>query len=161
MKYIFLMILLTVSMAVISQTPCAYSFTADSIIINTPAKKELADVMEVSIKNDYRFQFIKQGSRSFLKIIVRDNLGYGQTGGLMLYSTKKQIYIKDLMLIPIDKKTAYFVFELNASYILSIREYGLSSLLFRDVAEFMIPKSDSDKLKKAAACFANTVVPKE
>ena len=115
-------------------------------------------MMETSIKNNYQFQFIKAADKHFLKIIVRDNLGYGQTGGLMLYSNKKQIYIKYLTLIPIDKKAAYFVFELNDNYILSIKEFGLSSLLFRDMAEFMIPKADSDKLRKLADCFAKAVI---
>lgn len=128
------------------------------MILTSPNKKELVEVMEASIKNNYLFQFIKRDRTTFLKIIVRDNLGYGQTGGLMLYSTKKQIYIKDITLVSIDKKTAYFVFELNENYILSIKEFGLSSLLFRDMAEFMIPKADSDKLKKLADCFAKEVI---
>ncbi len=158
MKSIIFSTLVLLSLVAAAQAPC--SFKSDSIIVDTPNKKEFLDVMEVTIKNNYRFQFIKRGTKPFLKIIVRDDLGFGQAGPLMLLSSKKQIGIKDMTLIPIDKKTAYFVFELNPNYIATLKEYGLSSLVFRDLVEFIVPKTDSEKIKQVAGCFFDAVVPK-
>ena len=144
----------------LAQTPCN-GFQSDSLVISQFSKKELLEFMEVTIKNNYQLQFIKQGKKNFLKIIVRDNLGFGQIGELMLISGKKQIYEKSSRLVQIDKTSGYFVIELNPNYILTMKEFGLNKLIFRDTVEFLIPKSDSEKVKQTAGCFLDAVVPKE
>lgn len=155
-----LILVLFCGFSTLAQTPCK-GFQSDSITISQFSKKELLEFMEVTIKNNYQLQFIKQGTKTFLKIIVRDNLGFGQIGELMLISGKKQIYEKSARLVPIDKTSAYFVIELNPNYILTMKEFGLNKLIFRDTVEFLIPKSDSEKVKQTAGCFLDVVVPKE
>jgi hypothetical protein len=114
--------------------------------------------MEVKIRKNYLIQFIKQDKKNYLKIIVRDNLGFGQKSSLLLLSFRKQIYIKSIELQIIDKTSAYFLIPLNSTnYLENIKELGLTSILFNEVAEFSIPKSDSEQIKKAANCFFNQV----
>jgi hypothetical protein len=137
-----------------SQTPCIYILRTDSCILLNPKLKEVTEVIEVKIKNNYLVQFIKQGKLNYLKIIVRDDLGFGKKGSLQLLSGKKQIYIKSIKLEPIDKTSAYFIIELNNSYYLdNIKDLGLSKIVFNETVEFNIPKPDSDQIKKAADCF--------
>jgi len=143
----------------ITQNPC--NFKSDSVVVNRfDYKKELVELIEVTIKNNYQLQFIKDGKTTFLKIIVRDNLGFGQIGEFMLVCGKKQIYNKDTKLVPIDKTSGYFVIELNPNYIQTLKDLGLTKLIFRDTVEFLIPKTDSDKIKQTATCFFDMVVPK-
>ncbi len=143
----------------VAQNPC--NFKSDSVVVNRfDYKKELVELIEVTIKNNYQLQFIKDGKTTFLKIIVRDNLGFGQIGEFMLVCGKKQIYNKDTKLVPIDKTSGYFVIELNPNYIQTLKDLGLTKLIFRDTVEFLIPKTDSDKIKQTATCFFDMVVPK-
>lgn len=113
--------------------------------------------MEVKIKNNYNVQLIKHGPKKYLKIIVRDNLGYGQTGSLLLYSTKKQYFTKSITLQVIDKNSAYFLLELNPNYLLTLKENGLTSIIFRESVEFTIPKQDSEAVKQLVTCFTETL----
>jgi hypothetical protein len=158
MKQLFLICSLVFSIIGFSQTTCDYQFKSDSCALSNPKNKEVVDVMEVKIKNNYLIQFIKQDKKNYLKIIVRNDLGFGKKSSLLLLSNKKQIYIKTIELQIIDKSSAYFLISLNSTnYLENIKELGLSSILFNETAEFGIPKSDSDLIKKAADCFFNQV----
>jgi hypothetical protein len=146
-----------------AQIPCDKGFRTDTSIINrfTYAKEEV-ELMEVTIKNNYQLQFIRsKDKKTYLRIIVRDNLGFGQIGEFMLICGKKQIYDKDVKLVPIDKSSGWFILELNPNYIQTLRDLGLTKIIFRDTVEFLIPKADSEKIKQTAACFFDAVVPKE
>jgi hypothetical protein len=141
-----------------SQSRCNYSFKQDSCALNIPTIKELAEVMEVKIKNDYLIQFIKKGANNYFKIIVKDNLGFGKNGSLLIQSSKRQIYIKSITLQSIDNKSGYFLLELNnTKYLQHLKDYGMSNILFNEKSEFIIPNSDSDQIEKAANCFYNQV----
>lgn len=141
-----------------SQISCEYSLKPDSAALLVPKQKEPVELLEVKIKNNYQVQFIKLGKKNYLKIIVRDDLGFGKKGSLLLATGKKQIYIRTITLQVIDKSSAYFLVELNDSYYLdNIKESGISKLVFNELVEFGIPKSDSDLIKKAAECFNNVV----
>jgi hypothetical protein len=156
-----LILLLLCGSGLFAQIPCEKGLRSDSVVINRfTYAKEAVELMEVTIKNNYQLQFIKKGQATFLKIIVRDNLGFGQIGEFMLYCGKKQIYNKDMKLVPIDKTSGYFVIELNPSYTQTIRDFGLNKLIFRDTVEFLIPKSDSEKIKQTASCFYDAIMPK-
>ena len=158
MKQLFIVCSLFFSMLSYAQAPCDFVLKPDSAALLTPKKKEVVELMEAKIKNNYQVQFIKQDKKNFLKIIVRDDLGFGKKGSLLLLCAKKQIYVKTTTLVPIDKTSAYFVVELNNTYYLdNIKEFGISKIVFNEVVEFGIPKNDSDQIKKVAECFFNIV----
>ncbi|MBC7695738.1 MAG: hypothetical protein H7141_09860 [Burkholderiales bacterium] len=154
MKQIIFIYSLVLSLISFGQANCAYQLKQDSSTLLFPKTKELVDIIEVKIKNNYLVQFIKKDKKNYLKIIVRDDLGFGKKGSLLLVSAKKQIYVKSLTLEVIDKSSAYFLIELNNSYYLdNIKEFGLSKIVFNEIVEFGVPKPDSDQIKKAADCF--------
>lgn len=158
MKYLFFICSLIFSLCGFAQTPCEYTLKPDSAALQSPRKKEAVELLEVTIKNNYQVQFIKLDKKNYLKIIVRNDLGFGKTGSLLLGTGKKQIFIRAITLQTIDKSSAYFLVELNNSYYLdNIKESGLTKIVFNEVAEFGIPKTDSDLIKKAAECFNNVV----
>ena len=158
MKQLLLLCSLSFSIISFSQTSCDYKFKTDSCSIQNPNNKIVVDLMEVKIKNNYLIQFIKHGKTNYLKIIVRDNLGFGKKSSLLLSSGKKQIYIKTIELQITDKTSAYFLISLNeTNYLENIKELGLYSIIFDKTAEFVVPKSDSEQIKKAANCFYNQV----
>jgi hypothetical protein len=163
MQRLILCLFLFCSSIAFAQMPCDKGFRTDTSIISrfTYAKEEV-ELMEVTIKNNYQLQFIRsKDKKTYLRIIVRDNLGFGQIGEFMLICGKKQIYDKDVKLVPIDKSSGWFILELNSNYIQTLRDLGLTKIIFRDTVEFLVPKTDSEKIKQTAACFFDAVVPKE
>ncbi len=159
MKYLFFICSLLISVIASAQAPsCDYILQTGSTTLQSPKTEEPVELMEVKIKNNYLVQFIKVDKKNYLKIIVKDDLGFGKKGSLLLLTGKKQIYVKTTTLQIIDKTSAYFLIELNNTYYLdNIKEYGMSKIVFNEVVEFGIPKSDSDQIKKAANCFFNIV----
>lgn len=154
MKQLFFICSFIFSILSYGQTPCEKLLKTDSCALQSPINKEWVELLEVKIKNNYQIQFIKQGTKKYLKIIVRDDLGYGKKGSLLLICSKKQIYLKSITLQIIDKTSAYFLVELSGTYYLeNIKEFGLSKIIFNETSEFAIPKSDSDQIKKGANCF--------
>jgi hypothetical protein len=157
MKHLFIVCSLFFSIATCAQTPCAYNLGTATAAI-APGKEESVEMMEVKIKNNYQVQFIKQDKKNYLKIIVKDDLGFGKKGSLLLQSIKKQIYIKSTTLNIIDKTSAYFIIDLNNTYYLdNIKDFGLAKIIFNETVEFSIPKNDTEQIKKAAECFFNIV----
>lgn len=154
MKQLFYICSFIISLATYGQTDCDKLLKTDSCALQSSKNKEWVELMEVKIKNNYQIQFIKQGQKNYLKVIVRDDLGFGKKSSLVLLSNKKQIYVKSIALQVIDKTSAYFLVELSGTFYLeNIKEFGLSKIIFNETSEFSIPKSDSEQIKKAANCF--------
>jgi hypothetical protein len=158
MKPFFFICSLMFSLIMQGQSACEYKFISDSCSLQNVADKLPVEMMQVTIKKNYLIQFIKHSKKNYLKIIVRDDLGFGKKGSLLLLSNKKQIYIKTIELKKIDKSSAYFLLSLDdTNYLENIKDLGLSNLIFCENAEFGIPKTDSDQIKKAANCFYTIV----
>lgn len=157
MKFLILCLTVLLSFNSLAQSKCKYNLINDSCALQNPAQKDLVELMEVKIKNNYHVQLIKHGAKKYLRIIVRDNLGYGQTGSLLLYSNKKQYFTKSISLQIIDKNSAYFLLELNPNYLLTLKENGLTSIIFQEKVEFTIPKQDSEAVKQLATCFGESI----
>lgn len=153
MKSLLCTLLIFLNFIGIAQNKCKYNLTNDSCNLQNPAQKEWVEITQVKIKNNYNIQLIKHGAKKYLKIIVRDNLGFGQTGSLLIYSNKKQYFLKSATLQTIDKNTGYFLLDLNSNYLATLRDNGLTSIIFQEKVEFTIPKQDSEAIKQMAACF--------
>jgi hypothetical protein len=153
MKPILFICLFLLNGYVYAQSKCVDAFVHDTCTLENPLKLEPVESINVTIKNNYLIQFIKQHKKQYLKITVKDNLGFGRTGSLKLILNKKQIYLKTIKLEIIDKTSAYFIIELNLNYLMSIEQNGLTSIIFIDTNEFSIPRQDSEQIKKAAKCF--------
>jgi hypothetical protein len=136
-----------------SQIKCTMSLKTDSCVLQTIAKKELVDLISITVKNNYQVQFIKHHKITYLKLIIKNDLGFGKAGSLVLHSNKKQYYTKLITLQPIDKTSAYFLLEINSSYLKTIADNGLTSIVFCKNSEFIIPKADSELVKQGATCF--------
>lgn len=109
-------------------------------------------LIDVTIKNNYAIQFVIKEQKRYLKIIVKNDLGFNKKDLLQIDSGRKQYFEKDILLNQIDKTTGYFIFEINSNYTKTLKDFGITSIVFNN-NEFSVPKQDSDAVKKAAACF--------
>jgi len=152
MKLLYSIGLLIICLSVKGQFNC--NFKKDSCALQLQKNKVQVELIEVPIKKDYYVQFIKNGDKNFLKIIVSDNLGFGNKGSLLLLLNKKQIYIKTTELKVINKTSGYFLLPLdNNNYLENIKDLGITKLIFCEKNECSIPKNDTEQIKKAANCF--------
>lgn len=158
-KYLFISIIF-ISLTAPAQTKIKQSIALkdDSCIINSI--KEKVELIDIVIKNEYHIQFIKYNKKNYLKIIVKNDLGFGKTGALLLVSNKKQFYTKSIKLELIDKQSAFFIIPLEINYLATLKDNGLTSLIFCEKVEFVIPKSDTEIIKQAALQFYEIVAPK-
>ena len=158
MRFFLIIGLLYISFDCNSQVKCILK--EDSCSLQTPNKKELVDLLDVKIKDNYQVQFVKHLNLFYLKLIIKNDLGFGKTGSLVLLSGKRQNYIKEISLQKIDNNSAYFLLELKPNYLTTLKENGLTSFVFCENREFVIPKTDSESVKKAASCFMETAIKK-
>ena len=85
MQRFILYLCLFCSTSVFAQAPCEKGFRTDTTVINRfTYAREAVEMMEVTIKNNYQLQFIRKDNKTYLRIVVRDNLGFGQIGEAML-----------------------------------------------------------------------------
>lgn len=156
MKLLYSISSLIICLSVKGQFNC--NFKKDTCALQLQKNKVQVELIEVPIKKDYYVQFIKNGEKNFLKIIVSDNLGFGNKGSLLLILNKKQIYIKNIELQVINKTTGYFLLPLNNNnYLDNIKDLGITKLIFCEKNECSIPKNDTEQIKKAANCFYTAV----
>lgn len=160
MKFVLTFGCLLLGFNMSSQVKCTMTLKSDSCALQLSNKKELVELISIVIKNNYQVQFIKHNKTTYLKLIIKNDLGYGRTCSLMLYSTKKQYYTKSITLQPIDKTSAYFLLEINSNYLKTIVDNGLTSIMFCENSEFVIPKADSELIKQGATCFYDAVMVK-
>lgn len=134
-----------------AQQPCA--FASDSCALPPANVKAAVEMLDVKIKSNYHIQLIRQGPKQFIRIIVTDNLGFGKTAPLLLRSGSKQMYFKSAKLSVIDPSQACFVLELYPNYVITLKEEGLTSLVFNNTMQYSVPRQDSEAIKELAKCF--------
>lgn len=158
MKFFLIIVFFGFAFKINSQSKCSIALKSDSCSLQKTENKVWVDLISVNIKNNYDVQFIKYQQKYYLKIVVRNDLGYGKTGSLVLFSGKKQYYTKSITLQIIDKKSAYFLLDINSNYLTTIKDNGLTSIVFCENVEFLIPKTDSELVKQGASCFYELAV---
>lgn len=151
MKNIMVLCLLMLITGLKAQHEC--HFSSDSCLIPPGNKKLPVELIDVKMKNNAHVQFLRCSGRLFLRIVLTDNLGYGKTGPLLLKSGTKQMYYKSATLSMPGKEAACFILELYPNYEVTLREYGLSNIVFNGNAEFSVPHQDSELIKESARCF--------
>ncbi len=163
MKQQFLIILLSffVLQLFAQKSTCdMYPLKMDSVYLSNPLVKEFVEVSSLSTKNNYKVQFVKQGKKNNLIIIVKYSIESDKQGSLYIFSNKKQFFLKQIAFKRMDKDFAYFIIDINSNYVATIRDNGLTSLYFNDSMTFEIPKADSELIKKQADCFYTIITKK-
>ena len=130
--------------------------------------QSIENIRELLESNEYKSnqRLILGGGSNLLltknvdALVIKNDLGFGKTGSLVLLSGKRQNYIKEISLQKVDNNSAYFLIELKPNYLTTLKENGLTSFVFCENIEFVIPKTNSESVKKAASCFMETAIKK-
>ncbi len=133
--------------------PCKnQTFLADSVIKPGENVKIWANVLNCPLKNGGNVQFINQNKKYYLKLALNDKFGFEDLGSIELKSGNKSFFVKSVKLYDAKKPQPYFVLEILINYVATLKDNGLTSVVFNNF-ESKLSKQDSDNIEKSANCF--------
>ncbi len=138
-----------------SQTEC--TFKPDTVTIPKENKTINAHYLQTTFKNNSNFFLYKSdNNKYYLKLIVTENLYFGKIDVLELKSSEKSYYAKDTKQYQLDKNTGYYVIEIWKNYIGTLKDDGLTAIVFGK-AETLYSKQDCSQVKQLAKCFYESI----
>jgi hypothetical protein len=132
---------------------CNDQMTTDSLY--KPAEKQsvLVNVLKCPLKNGGNIEFINNKGKLILKITPNQKLGFVDVGSLQIKSAgNKSIFFKNITYYNHKDPGAYFLVDVLINYIATLRDDGLTSLVFNEKFEADF-KDDQKNIRKTAKCF--------
>lgn len=137
------------------------SFKSDTIFIPKDKKTLQSEILETTLRNGSVVQLIKApNGKLYMKLIVTENLYFDKIDQLEVKSGSKSFYVKDAKHYQYDKHKGYYIFEIYKNYVVTLKDDGLTGLLFGK-AETEFTRSDSNLIKKSATCFYASLTEKK
>jgi len=156
MKKILVFITLFLSLAK-AQNTCEIGFIADTLFSEKENSFKTADALVTSVlSNGSQVKFFKTGNQYFLTFIIKDYLYFDKIDDLEIVSGKKSMFQKSIKQYQKDKFTAFFVFEVFKNYINTLKDEGITALVFNGKTS-KYNKNDVKEIKKIANCFYETI----
>lgn len=142
-----------------AQNNCAFS--PDTLFLPKESKTVSADYLQASFKNGSSLRLYKTPSNKYyLKLVVTENLYFDKVDLLEIQSGSKSFYSKDTKQLELSKSAGYFVVEIYKNYVATLREEGVTGILFGKV-ETSFTRSDANQVKQIAKCFYATIETKK
>ncbi|MBA3664814.1 MAG: hypothetical protein H0W61_11490 [Bacteroidetes bacterium] len=155
MKSFFVFISLLISGIYHAQGECA--FVKDTLTIPKENKIVNGEILQATLKNKNVIQLIKaDDGKYYLKLVVSENLYFDHIDLLEIRSGKKSFYAKDTKQYALNKHTGYYVVELYKNYVGTLKEDGITSIVFNK-AETLFTKQDCGQVKQIAKCFYDAI----
>jgi hypothetical protein len=140
-----------------SQNNCEMSPMTDTIITSKKERFFTGEFIQTTLKNNSVVQFYKlNNNKCYLKLIVTVNLYFGRADHLEILSGTKSYHEKNIEQFEIDKSQGYFVLEVFKNYLVTLKEEGITGLIFGK-AETEFTKQDARQIKHIARCFYDNV----
>lgn len=150
-KKIYILFLLVCSSYVFSQ-PCKDQLISDSLFKPNDNSTVAVSSLNCALKNGGGIQFLNQNGKYFLKIKPNQKIGFDEKGSLELKSGSKSFFVKNAILIDAKKPEPYFVVDIQLNYVATLKESGLTSLIF-NTFEVKFAKQDVENIRETAKCF--------
>jgi hypothetical protein len=130
--------------------------TSDTLYI--PAKEQVlnGESIQASMKNSSVVKLFRSGEKYFLKLFVTKNFYFNKVDVLEIRSGSKSYYAKESKQYKINKTLGMFVFEIYKNYVATLREEGITSIVFAE-AETDFTRQDANEVKKIAKCFYESI----
>lgn len=150
-KNLYTIVLLVACQLVIAQN-CNDQLVTDSLYKPTEKQSYLVSVLNCPLKNGGNIQFINNKGKLLLKITPNQKLGFIDVGSLQLKSGSKSIFFKNTTYHNYKEPGAYFLVDVLINYIATLRDDGLTSLVFNEKFEAVFA-DDQKNIRKTAKCF--------
>ncbi len=132
---------------------CSQQLVSDSLYKPTEKQSFLVNVMNCPLKNGGRIQFINNNGKFVLKITPNQKLGFVDVGPLQLKSGSKSIFFKNSTYYNHKDPGAYFLADVLINYIGTLKEDGLTSIVFNEKFEVVLSGEDQKNVRRTAKCF--------
>lgn len=144
-----------------SQTNCETDFVSDTLTFPGDGKVYEGEYLESTFKNLSSVRLYKTNSgRAFLRMIVTKNFYFDKVGVLEIRSGNRSYYAKNTRQYKISKTAGLFVIEIFKNYVATLREDGITSIIFAE-AETDFTRQDANHVKKIAKCFYDAISEKK
>lgn len=132
-------------------------FFPDTIMVPGSGKSLSGEYLQANLKNGSMVRFYKTiGGKLFLKLIVTENLYFDKTDKLEIQSGSKSFYAKDVTQLEMGKATGYYVIEIFKNYVGTLKEDGITGIVFGKV-ETSFTRQDASQIRQIAKCFYESI----
>lgn len=132
---------------------CKEQFVSDSLYKPAEKTKVAVSLININLKNGGNIQLINNNGKYVLKLALNEKFGFLETGSLEIKSGGKSFFIKNTTLYDIKEPTSYFLVDILINYVATLKDDGITSVVFNGKFEAKIAKEDVTQIKKAAKCF--------
>lgn len=151
-KYI-LIIISFICLTQLNAQNCQEQLLNDSLYKPTENKTIPVKSMTCKLKNGGNVQLINANGKFILKLTLKEKLGFVDTGSLEIKSGSKSFYVKSTTMYNIKEDNAYFLVDVLINYIGTLKEDGITSVVFNGKFESKLAKEDVSQIRKMAKCF--------
>jgi hypothetical protein len=148
-----------------SQSACEFEFLKDTLTIPEEGKILEGLSLETTLKNLSVIKIFQSNDQKddhlYLRILVTKNFYFNKVDKLELRSGSKSYWVKpDSKQYKVSKTMGLFVVRVAKNYIVTLKEEGITSLVFSG-AETDFTKTDAQQIKKISRCFYETIYRKK
>ncbi len=158
MRFVIVSLFLIIrGVGLMGQNTCEMGFVTDTLYIETTSEFKPADALITPVlSNGSQLKLFKVANRYFLLIEQKENLYFDKVGDLEIVSGKKSMLQRGVKQYQKNKFTSFFVFEVFKNYINTLKEDGVTEIIFSSKSS-KFNKNDVKEIKKVAACFYQTI----
>lgn len=129
------------------------SFVRDTMTLTGTEKVISGEYLETTLRDQHVVRmFLADDQKVYVRFIVARNFYFGKNGSLEILSGSKTYTIKNLTQYKVSKTRGLFVSEIFTNYLTTLRNEGMSSIIFNQ-AETKFSRLDTKKIKRMAAQF--------
>jgi hypothetical protein len=134
-----------------AQSSC--DFQKDTMTLPFSKKVVEGDLVRIPLKKGSEVTFLKaEGGKMYLRLLVKENFYFDKVDVLEIRSGSKSYYAKETRQYKVDKTTGLFVIEIFSNYLTTLKEEGITSIVFNK-AETDFTRNDANEIKRTARCF--------
>jgi hypothetical protein len=149
---LYILILLSCFNCMFSQN-CKDQLVSDSLYKPVEKHSYLVSVMNCPLKNGGKVQFINNNGKFVLKITPNQKLGFLDVGPLQIKSGNKSFFLKSTTYYDHKEPNAYFLVDVLINYIGTLKEDGLTAIVFNEKFESELCSDDVKNVRRTAKCF--------
>lgn len=137
----------------IAQEKCELTMSPDTMTLPGSQAPMQGESLETIFKNLAHVKLFKAADgKLFLRLIVTENFYFNKTDVLEIKSGSKSFYARNAKQHKLNKSQGMFVFEIYKNYVYTLRDDGITGIVFAG-AETDYTKQDAMQVKKIAACL--------
>jgi hypothetical protein len=132
---------------------CKDQLVSDSLYKPNEKHSYPVSVLNCPLKNGGKVQFINNSGKFVLKITPNQKLGFLDVGSLQIKSGSKSFFLKTATYYDHKEPNAYFLVDVLINYIATLKDDGLTAIVFNEKFESELCSEDVKNVRRTAKCF--------